>query len=484
MKIKKIFIYILIITIFIGCVPKTSKVEKIDEAKVLEELNLLETHNIAQGITKAWWEAFGDSQLNFLVSKALSKSYSLKSIEQRFAKANATIKAVESRNLPNISFESTITRQRFSQNHIFPPPLGGGVFTEYHSAVTLDYKFDFWDERKSMILSAKNLAFAQRAFIEDSKLNLSLAVTELYLAWNYNEKKLEILEKIIETLIEEEKILKDMYKSGLSDEKKVNEKEAQISKLRFSEYSIKEIINGQKTAIAILSGQLPTFIETLKKPQIDELVNLDIPQDIYLNFLSKRADVVVLKYIVESYNQDINVAKAKFYPNINLTALLGFTSFLTDRFLHSSSQVPSAGLALDLPIFDWGRREANLEDKVINYNSAVYEYSDTLNKAVNEVFGVLKKIEDKNMQFKMHEKELESTLANEKIEDKRFKAGLNNKVFYYDSKIDTLMLHLSKIELVESQAKLQLELIKAVGGSFKEGDINSKMQSDIKDDKN
>lgn len=480
MKIKKIFLYILIITIFIGCIPKTEKVEKIDEAKVLEELNLLELEENKQNIQKAWWEAFLDPQLNFLVNKALNESYSLKSIEQRFAKANATIKAVESRNFPNISFESAITREKFSQNHIFPPPLGGGVFTEYHSAVTLDYKFDFWDERKSMILSAKNLAFAQKAFIEDSKLNLSLVVTELYLAWNYNEKKLQILDEVIKTLDEEYKILKDMYKSGLSNEQSLNEKEAQISKIKFNEYSIKEIINGQKTAITILSGQLPSFIETLKKPDIKGLVDLNIPKEIYLNFLSKRADVVVLKYIIKSQEQDIKVAETKFYPNINLTALLGFTSFLSDKFLDSSSQAPSAGLALDLPIFDWGRREANLEDKVITYNSSVYEYNDVLNKAVNEVFGVLKKIEDKNMQLKMHEEELKSTLANEKIENQRFKIGLNNKISYYDSKIDILMLHLSKMELDESHAKLQLELIKSVGGSFDESDI----QSDIKNAQN
>lgn len=471
MKIGKIFLYILIVTIFFGCVPKTQKVEKIDEAKILEELNLLGFEDNKQTINKAWWEAFDDKQLNSLVNKALNESYSLKSIEQRFAKANATIKAVESQNLPNISFEGTLTRQRFSENHIFPPPLGGGYYTEYHSAVILDYKFDFWDERKSMILSAKNLAFAQKAFIENSKLNLALAVTELYVAWNYNEKKLDILEEILKVLNEEEKILKNLYDSGLSDEKRLNEKKAQISKMKFNEYSIKEIINGQKTAIAILIGQLPSFIDTLQKPKIDELVDLNIPKDIYLNFLSKRADVVVLKYIVESYNQDINVAKAKFYPNINLSALLGFDSFLSDKFLDSSSLAPSAGLALDLPIFDWGRREANLEDKVITYNSAVYEYNDTLNKAVNEVFGVLKKIEDKNMQLEMHDKELESTLANEDIENRRFRVGLNNKVSYYDSKIDTLMLHISKMELDESHTKLQLELIKSVGGSFDDGDL-------------
>ena len=130
-------------------------------------------------------------------------------------------------------------------------------------------------------------------------------------------------------------------------------------------------------------------------------------------------------------------------------------------------------MAVDLPNFDWGKREANLDDKVIDYNSSIYEYNDIVNKAVNEVVSVLKKIEYKNLQLDMHEKELKTKETNEHIANERFKIGLTDKVPYFDSKINTLLIHISEFELTESHSKLQLELIKALGGGFKEEDIKN-----------
>ncbi|MGE4461149.1 MAG: TolC family protein [Arcobacter sp.] len=470
---RNTFIFILVFFLFIGCVPKIEKVEKIDEKQIFDELKIINTKSTKENITQKWWELFEDEQLNFIVEKALNDSPSLKSVKQRFAKANATIRAIESENLPNISFESSLTRQRFSENHIFPPPLGGGYFTQYHSATTLDYKFDFWDERKSKILSAKNIAFAQKAYIENTKLNLSLAISQLYLSWNFNEKKINILEKIVNILDEEFKILKEKFDNGLIDEVLLNEKKAQISQMKYNEYSIKEITKAQISALCILSGQLPSFAQSLKKPDIHESINLVLSNDIYLNFLSNRADVAIQKYIVLSNDENINVAKTKFYPNINLSGLLGFTSFLSGEFLSKSSTVPSAGVALDLPIFDWGKRESNLDDKVITYNSSVYEYNDILNKAVNEVVGVLNKIEYKNLQIKMHKEQQISVEQNEKIANKRFEIGLNDKILYYDTKINSLMIHIVEMELLQSHSELELDLIRSIGGGFKEEELKN-----------
>ena len=472
MKLKRVTFLFFYSFILVACVPKINKIDSLNEAEISNELELYNTTNNIE-LKSKWWEYFQDSQLDFIVNKALNESFSLKSIEQRYEKANSIIKSIESENLPNISFESDVTRERFSENHIFPAPLGGGIFTGYHSATTLDYKFDLWNERKSRIKSAKNRAIAELAFIEESRLNLALGITQLYLSWNFNERKLEELEKIIQILNDEHKIIKQRYESGLIDEVTLNNKKAQIFQLNNNVYSIKEIIKGQKASICILAGFLPSFSENMNKPNINNSINLSLPRDIHLNLLSNRADITIQKYIVLSNEQNINVATAKFYPNINLSSLLGFTSFETSEFLTKSSSVPSLGVAVDLPIFDWGKREANLDDKVIDYNSSVYEYNNIVNKAANEIVAVLKKIEYKNLQLDMHEKELKTKESNEHIASKKFEIGLNDKIPYFDSKIDTLITHIMEYDLIESHTKLQLELIKALGGGFKEEDIKN-----------
>lgn len=222
-----------------------------------------------------------------------------------------------------------------------------------------------------------------------------------------------------------------------------------------------------------MGGFLPSFAQNLKKPNVNSSTNLSIPKDINLNLLSNRADVIIQKYIVLSNDENINVAATKFYPNINLSGVLGFTSFLSNDFLSKASSVPSVGFAVDLPIFDWGKRAANLDEKVVEYNSSIYEYNDIVNKAVNEVIGVLNKIEYKNLQIRMHNEEQKSVELNEKIANKRFQIGLNDKIFYFDSKINSLMIHIVEMELLESHSKLELELIKSIGGGFKEENLKN-----------
>ncbi len=472
MQLKKIFFLLFYSFILIACVPKISKIDSIDESKISDELKSLDIRDNKNELNIKWWEYFQDEQLNTIINKALEESASLKSIEQRYDKAKSLIKSIESENLPNISFDSNITRERFSANHIFPAPLGGGTFTAYHLATTLDYKFDFWDERKSKIKSAINRAIAQKAFIEESKLNLSLGITQLYLSWNFNEKKIAELEKIVNILNNEFEIIKQRYESGLIDEITLNNKKAQIFQMKYNIYSLVEIIKAEKASICILGGFLPSYAESMSKPNISN-INLPLPKDIHLNLLSNRADVIIQKYIVRSNEQNINVAVSKFYPNIDLSGLLGFTSFDSSEFLAKSSSVPSLGIAVDLPIFDWGKREANLDDKVIDYNSSIYEYNDIVLKAVNQVVGVLKKIDYKNLQLDMHEKELKTKEANEHISNKRFSIGLSDKVPYLDSQIDTLLNHISGFELEKSHCDLELELIKALGGGFKEENIKN-----------
>ena len=102
MKIKSLFFFFSIIFFFLGCVPKIEKVETTKDSQIIDELKIIDI-NEGKNLSTNWWQIFGDEQLNLIISKALNQSYNLKSIEQRFKKANTIIKAIESQNLPNIS---------------------------------------------------------------------------------------------------------------------------------------------------------------------------------------------------------------------------------------------------------------------------------------------------------------------------------------------------------------------------------------------
>lgn len=463
------FLIILIPLFFLsGCVPATQKAIAVPDAVIIHDLekNFEFSDQNGTRLVRQWWKAFGDIQLDTIIEQALLSAPSLQTLEARYAQANSIIDSAESRNLPHISADASVIRERFSENHIFPAPLGGSTNNQYQPELKLDYDFDFWNARSSRISSAKNNALAQRASIEAAKIALSGAMCEIYLSWNYDEQKISLLEVLEHSTKEEQKIVENQYRLGLSDAVDINTKRGSLFQIRQRIEELKRSIEGKKEALCVLGGFLPSYAQSLKTPQINETFHLPVPKDVVLNLLAHRPDVAVVKYTVLSKSDTIEEAKAQFYPNISLSGALGFTSFSWAKLIDHSSYTPSAGIALSLPLFDWGMRNANLQNSVSDYNASVYEYNGVIIKAANEVVMLLKQSDHLKSQRQFHERELEFKKANMAITHKKLLLGLSNKLPYLASFKTLKEGEFETLSLNETNALLQINLIKSLGGGY------------------
>ncbi|MFY9141620.1 efflux transporter outer membrane subunit [Sulfuricurvum sp.] len=468
MRYKSLLLPCLLALLLFGCVPKIDKAVPISETLIasnLEKSTDLFGSNDGN-LVREWWRGYHDRQLDTLLEKALSEAPSLKSIESRYAQANSIIQSVESRNLPHLSANASVLRERFSENHIFPPPLGGSTNNQYQPALILDYDFDFWNARSSRILAAQNQALAQKASIEAAKVALSSAICTAYLSWNHDERKLAILGTLEKTAAEELHILQKKQKIGLIDATQVNTQKSVLSEVMQRISELKRSIEGKKESICVLGGFLPSYADTLKAPHVNESFAVPLPNEIRLNLLSHRADVAISKYIALSKSHTIENAKARFYPDISLYGMIGFTSFSWAKLLERSSYTPSAGIALSLPLLDWGERNANLQNSVSDYNSSVYDYNDAVIKAANEVVVLLKQSKLIESQIKLHHEDLNAKNANVTIARKKLSLGLIDKLPLLSANKTVYESELQAISLEETKSLLQIDLIKALGGGY------------------
>jgi len=466
MDYQRTFLSCLLPLLFFGCVPVIHKATPIHEASVRADLekNLVEFDDTK--LVKEWWRGYGDEQLNAIIDEALTNAPTLKSIEARYAQASTLIEAVQSYNLPHIGANASLLRERFSENHIFPPPLGGGTYTQYQPSLTLDYDFDFWNERGSRILAATNSAFAQRASLEATKLALSSALCETYLSWNIDEEKLRVLNALEQTTLNEQKIILKQYRLGLIDAVAINDTKSSLSKISQRSEELKRSIEGKKEALCVLAGFLPSRTNTLKTPHIDETFTLPLPKEVMLNLIAHRPDVAIAKYTALSKSHTIEEKKGQFYPNISLSGLIGFTSFSWTKLFDHSSYTPSVGIALSLPLFDWGERKANLQNSVSDYNASVYEYNGVVIKAANEVVMLLKQSKHLESQRQFHDDEMIAKKGNVEIARKKHLKGLTNKLPYLLAQKVVQEGEIETLSLNETKALLQIDLIKALGGGY------------------
>ena len=144
MNLKLTLFLLLPLLFFSACVPKiqTQKpLQKLDIKDDIEKNGALFDSVI---LKTDWWKDYGDVQLDKIIDLTLSSSPSIKSIEAKYAEANSLIASTQAGNLPSVSANAAYTRERFSENYIFPPPLGGGTESLYQVNVGLNYDFDFY----------------------------------------------------------------------------------------------------------------------------------------------------------------------------------------------------------------------------------------------------------------------------------------------------------------------------------------------------
>ncbi|HEX5329594.1 efflux transporter outer membrane subunit [Sulfuricurvum sp.] len=453
-----------------GCVPAIQKATPIQESQLKGDLekNLGLSDIGERELVRDWWSVFGDAQLNKIVDESLLNAPSLQTLEARYAQANTIIDAIQSRNVPHIGADASVVRERFSENHIFPAPLGGSTNIQYLPQLTLDYDFDFWNERKSRISAAYHTALAQRAFIESAKIALSSAICELYVSWNYDEEKLGVLGEMEQTINQELAIVEKQYRLGLIDATAINDKKGARFQVQQRQEELKRSVEGKKEALCVLGGFLPSYAQTLKRPKINEMATLPIPKEVLLDLLARRPDVTVAKYTVLSKGYTIEEAKARYYPNISLSGAVGFTSFSFSKLIEHSSYTPSIGIALSLPLFDGGERDARLKNSLSDYNASVYEYNGAVIKAANEVVMLLKQSKFLTRQQQLHHHEIEAQTANREIERKRVVSGLSHKLPYLSAQKVVQEGHIGALSLTETKTLLQINLIKALGGGYRE----------------
>ncbi len=451
-----------------GCVPKTDTAVPLSLAQINADLEKEIASFDQASLWEEWWRGYGDPQLDAIMAEALEHAPSIKSIHARYAQAESIIRSAESRNVPGISADAGVLRERFSANHIFPAPLGGNANTLYHPSLGMRYDFDFWNARESRINAAKNGAYAQRAYLSASRLALSSAICQTYLSWHYDEEKRLVLRALEQTALEELSIVRRRYALGLCNGMEVRENEQKYARIHQRIAAQGVLIEGRKKSLCVLAGFLPSRASAFKIPAVSEHFRAPIPGEIVLNLLSRRPDIAVAKYTLLSKRYGIEHAKAQFYPNIVLTGNLGFTSFERSSLLEYASATPGIGIAVSLPLFDGGEREANLQNAASDYNASVYEYNEAVINAANEVVGLLKQSGEFEEQIRFHREELVSRGMNERAARKKHLLGLSDKLPYLARKSEVLEGELDALELATYQSSLQIALVRSLGGGYRE----------------
>lgn len=420
------------------------------------------TEPAAQGV--AWWSRFGDAQLDTLVQKALDKQPNLRLAQARVARAQALAGVVESADLPNVTASAEAMRQRITANGIYPPPLAGNVLEMPNAQISASYEFDFFGKNRAALDAALGQVRAAQADRQAAELLLATQVTRSY----FTLLRLQALQDLAQRNVAQREhivaLVQSRLKAGLDSPAELQSSEATLPEIRQYLESLREQASLTRNALAALTGS-PLGLQDFKPGTLARISALPTPQSMPLDLLANRPDVAAARARVQAGLSEVDVAKAQFYPNINLVAFAGLNSIGFGNISKEGSQQWGVGPAIRLPLFDGGRLRSQLKGKSAEVDVAIETYNVLVIDAVREVADQVASLQSIARQAQEQQTAQASAQTLYDIAAQRFAAGLGNQALVLNAQTAVLAQERQAIELQARALDAQAQLLRATGGS-------------------
>lgn len=414
--------------------------------------------------SQQWWKAYADPQLDRLVEEAASGNPSIRAAQARVAKVQARSGVAGSALLPSLQADATFTREQFTEHQFIPPPYAGNWSWNNLATLDLSYELDLWGKNRETLAAALDYVQVATAEAQEIRLALQTAVVRVYVQLSLQHVLLDIARSTLAQRQSIYDITRKRLAAGLATELDLRQAEAPLPAARLEIERISELIALLHNQLSALTGKGPGDGEHIQRPSLSLDLPIGLPAVLTADLLGRRPDVVAQRWVVEAAGKGIDIAKAAFYPNINLTAFAGWQALSFSQLLSPGSLIAGFGPAISLPIFEGGRLRSQLAVSTADYDIAVESYNSTLIRALENVANQIVTLRSLETQ------RVEANNANDlahRTYDIAFQAFRSGMTDYFN------VLNAQNQTLVEAQRKAQVEarfldayaaLMQAIGG--------------------
>lgn len=427
----------------------------------------LESTTPSAPVDAHWWRTFGDPNLDRLVDRALAGNPSLKAAQARIDRAGALVAGAQAAAGPQVNGGLDVTRQKFSANSIYPPPLGGSTRTLGTLQASASWELDFFGRNRAAIAAAAGAERAARAEVEAARIVLASNVVTTYVQLGRLQAQRDVAVSTLKTREDILGLIRQRVQGGIDTNVELRQGEGALPEIRQQVEQLDEQIALTRHALAALTAQPPGALDTLRAP-LDAVQLVPVPASIPADLLGRRADVAAARARIEAAAGERDVAKAQFYPNVNLSAFVGFASIGLSQLIRAGSEQYGVGPAITLPIFDSGRLRANLRVKTADVDAAVESYNDAVVEAVHQVADRLTSIRSVERQQAEQAAAQASAEAAFDLATQRYRAGLDTYLTVLNAETSLLAQRRQATDLRARALEQQVGLIRALGGGYSE----------------
>lgn len=413
----------------------------------------------------AWWTIFNDPQLNELEPRIAVSNQTLKAAAARLVEARAQIRYNHSFLYPTIGASPAVAGERISaQRPYFSSQLASSGEADLQLPLDLSYEVDLWGRIRRTVNLSKEEAQATAADLQTALLSLQAELAVDYFEARSNDAEEKLLLDTVKSYEEAYRITNNRFQGGVSAESDVDQAKTQLESARVQASDVTIQRAQYEHAIAVLLGRPPAEF-TLAPMPLDTRPPA-IPVGLPSELLQRRPDIAAAERRVDEANERIGIARAAYYPTLDISALGGFESTTLASLLSASNYLWGVGPTLSETIFDFGRRGAVSQQALAGYDELTADYRQTTLTAFQQVEDNLVVLHTLTLEADQQHSATIAAQAAERIFNNRYVGGIDTYLQVVTAETTSLQNERNEISIQRRQMDASVLLIKALGGGW------------------
>jgi NodT family efflux transporter outer membrane factor (OMF) lipoprotein len=416
--------------------------------------------------SEGWWHGYGDPQLDALVEEAIAGSPSLLAAEARLRAAQGQALTAGALKLPSVALDAQVTRQRYPENDLYPPPYAGNYYNSGRVALDLSYDIDFWGRNRALLASARSGVEAAQADRAAARLALAVAVVRAYVQLDLWYALLDVADGQLKQQSSILQLTQERVDAGLENVARVKQSEGSLALTRAGIAAAQANIELARNQLGALVGAGPDRGQALSRPHLTAPAAIALPAALPADLLGRRPDVAAARAQVQGAAQGIKAAEADFYPNVNLAAFAGLQSIGLGQLFEGSGTTVGVTPALSLPLFNRRQLRGALEVHQGQYDAFVGQYNQTLIDAVHDVADVVINWRALERETLEQQTALAAAQRSYDLTTERYRAGLDNYLTVLSTENQLLLAQAVGAQLAAQRLTFSVNLVRALGGGY------------------
>lgn len=412
-----------------------------------------------QAASLPWRKFFAEARLEKLITLALANNRDLRVAALKVEKSQAQYRITRAASFPTLDGGLS-----YSRSH-----LAGTTREEWqanHGSAA--YEVDLFGKIRSLNEQSLQTYFATAEAQRSAQLSLVAEVASQYFFIRKTEELLQLSQQTLTAVQGLYELNQARLDAGESNELDLRTAEGQVQTARINILTYeRQVAQGYNALVLLIGASIPSHLSPARPLATSGLL-ASIPAGLPSDLLQVRPDIRQAERSLLAANANIGAARAAFFPSITLTSSAGATSAEFSNLLDSARGTWSFSPKINLPIFNGGQLQANLDVAKVSTRIEVANYEKSIQLAFREVADALVATNNYAQQVTAQAALSESQQRRFDLANARFLSGEDSYLSVLSAQQDLYNAQQGRIDALYNSLASRISLYKALGGGWAE----------------